>query len=118
MLEPDAGLSTEPVPGDFDMVASDMDNVALMDVYGVSRDTVRAWRRATGIHQPRGKRTLPVSGLWDTTMTLGELCSLHGWGSEKQFSLRLWERRPAIHALAKANGQARSVRNLRKGDGR
>lgn len=110
--------AAEPVPGDFDMVAIDMDNDALMDAYGVSRDTIRAWRRTTGLHQPRGKRTLPQAALWDTTMTLGDLCRLHGWGSEDRFSSRLLARRPAIHARAKANGQARSLRNLRKGDGR
>lgn len=103
----------KPIPHDFAAVALSLTNDELMARYGADRTTVRAWRKTTGLHQPRGRRTLPIPGQWDTTMTLGALCRLHGWGSPSKFSARLKARRPEIHARAVANGRKASLDGLR-----
>lgn len=105
--------TNEPIPPDFAAVALSLDNDELMERYDADRETVRAWRKTTGLHQPRGKRTLPIPGQWDTTLTLTALCRLHGWGSPSKFSARLKQRRPEIHAQAVANGRRASLEGLR-----
>jgi hypothetical protein len=110
-------VTTEPIPKTFAAVALDLTNDALMDMYDVDRDTVRAWRKALRLHQPRGKRTLPIPGQWDTSLGLYALARACGWGSPQRFAARLLERRPEIHAAALANSRKAQMANLRRGKG-
>ena len=107
----------EPIPPDFAAVALTLDNDQLMDRYTADRDTVRAWRKTTGLHRPRGRRVLPTPGQYDTSLGLYALARACGWGSPSKFSARLKIRRPEIHAAAVANGRAAQTANLphRKG---
>ena len=107
----------EPIPPDFAAVALSLDNDALMDRYTADRETVRAWRKTTGLHQPRGRRVLPSPGQWDTSLGLYALARACGWGSPQRFAVRLLERRPEIHAAALANSRKAQTANLRRGKG-
>jgi hypothetical protein len=108
----------EPIPHDFAAVALTLDNDALMDRYVADRDTVRAWRKATGLHRPRGRRVLPTPGQYDTSLGLYALARACGWGSPSKFSARLKARRPDIHAAALANSRRAQGANLNHGKGK
>jgi len=105
-------MLNEPIPPDFADVALTLDNAALMDLYDVDRETVRAWRKASRLHKPRGQRVLPSPGQWDTSLGLYALARACGWGSPSRFSARLLERRPEIHAAALANSRKAQMSNL------
>ncbi len=97
----------DDVPDAFYDLALEHSNDELMRLLDVSRDTVRAWRKATGLHRPRGWCTLPPVSLRDTDKCIAELAREHGWRSTRRFSEALRESRPAVYAIAKANGLAR-----------
>ena len=105
----------EPIPHDFAAVALSLDNDQLMERYDADRATVRAWRKATGLHRPRGRRVLPTPGQWDTSLGLYALARACGWGSPQRFAARLLERRPDIHAAALANSRKAQGANLNHG---
>jgi hypothetical protein len=86
----------------------DRSNEEVAQRLDVDRETVRLWRKDTGLHRPRGPRLLPVPGQYDENLTLGELQRACGWGSASRFSQALRRHRPEIHARAVANGRARS----------
>lgn len=107
----------EPIPHDFTDVALTLTNDQLMHMYDVDRDTVRAWRKALGLHRPRGRRVLPSPGHWDTSLGLYALARACGWGSPQRFAARLLERRPEIHAAALANSRRAQGAGLKSGKG-
>lgn len=109
-----ASAVDDAVPAAFIDLALGHSNDELMRLLGVDRPTVIAWRRATGLHRPRGARTLPAPGRWDTTMTLSELARACGWGSVCRFTQALRAGRPAIYRQARDNGLARGRANLRR----
>lgn len=97
----------DDIPDAFHDLAMECSNDELMALLDASRDTVRAWRKATGLHRPRGKRTLPPLSEHTTGKCIAELAREHGWGSTRRFSEALRESRPAMYAAARANGLAR-----------
>ena len=97
----------DDVPDAFYDLALEHSNDELMALLDVSRDTVRAWRKATRLHRPRGRRTLPPVSEHNTDKCIAELAREHGWRSTCRFSAALRESRPAVYAAAKANGLAR-----------
>jgi predicted nucleic acid-binding protein len=97
----------DDAPDAFYDLALEHSNDELMALLDVSRDTVRAWRKATGLHRPRGRRTLPPVSEHTTDKCIAELAREHGWRSISRFSEALRESRPAVYAAAKANGLAR-----------
>lgn len=108
-----------PVPEVFPALA-DRSNEELAQRLDVDRETVQAWRKDTGLHRPRGPRTLPAPGKYDETLTLAELRRACGWGSDSWFSKALKKNRPEIHARAVANSRARSsgfLKQMKKGKG-
>ncbi len=102
-----------PVPEIFPALA-DRSNEELAQRLDVDRETVRLWRKDTGLHRPRGPRTLPAPGQYDETLTLSELGRACGWGCLSRFGEALKKNRPEIHARAVANGRARSMGHLRQ----
>jgi len=111
-------MPIDAAPDAFHDLALEHSNDELMAMLGADRDTVRAWRKATGLHRPRGARTLPAVGQWDTTMTIKDLAREHGWGSTCRFSAALRESRPAIYRQARANGiKRRTAHNGGKSNG-
>lgn len=106
-------MDKSEIPDAFYDLALECSNQELMRRLDVDRETVRAWRRMTGLHRPRGVQTLPPSSQVNTTMTLSELAKDHGWKSLCRFSEVLRKYRPAIHAAAKANGRRRSNVHLK-----
>jgi hypothetical protein len=112
-----ASVVDDGIPDAFRDLALGHSNDELMALLDVDRDTVRGWRRATGLHRPRGARTLPALSRWDPSMTLSDLAQLHGWGSYCRFVEALRAARPAIYRQARDNGLERRRANLR-GSGR
>ncbi len=111
-------MPTDDVPDAFYDLALEHSNDALMALLDADRDTIRAWRKATGLHRPRGRRTLPARQNWDRTMTVKDLARAHAWGSERRFGEALRESRPDIHAQARANGiTRRTAHNKGKSNG-
>ena len=102
-----------PVPEIFPALA-DRSNEELAQRLDVDRETVRLWRKDTGLHRRRGPRTLPAPGQYDETLTLSELGRACGWGCLSRFGEALKKNRPEIHARAVANGRARSMGHLRQ----
>lgn len=102
-----------PVPEIFPALA-DRSNEEVAQRLDVDRETVRLWRKDTGLHRPRGPRLLPVPGQYDETLTLAELGRACGWGCGSRFSEALRRHRPEIHARAVANGRARSSGYLKR----
>ena len=96
-----------PVPEVFPALA-ERSNAEVAQRLDVDRETVRLWRKDTGLHRPRGPRTLPSPGQYDENLTLGELQRACGWGSASRFSQALRRHQPAIHARAVANSRKRS----------
>jgi hypothetical protein len=96
----------------------DRSNEEVAQRLAVDRETVRLWRKGTGLHRPRGPRLLPMPGQYDETLTLGELQRACGWGSASRFSQALRRHRPEIHARAVANGRARSSGFLKQNRGK
>ena len=102
-----------PVPEVFPALA-ECSNAEVAQRLDVDRETVRLWRKDTGLHRPRGPRLLPMPGQYDENLTLGELQRACGWGSASRFSQALRRHRPEIHARVVANGRARSMGHLKQ----
>lgn len=106
-----------PVPEIFPVLAG-RSNAEVAQRLDVDRETVRLWRKDTGLHRPRGPRVLPASGQYDENLTLGELQKACGWGSASRFSQALRRHRPEIHARVVANSRARSSGFLKQNRGK
>ena len=106
-----------PVPEIFPALA-ERSNAEVAQRLDVDRETVRLWRKDTGLHRPRGPRTLPSPGQYDENLTLAELRRACGWGSASRFSQALRRHRPEIHARAVANSRARSSGFLKQKRGK
>lgn len=103
-----------PVPEGFEAEALEHDNDFLIDLYGVSRSTINAWRKATRAHRRRGLRRLPPYNADVGDLTIGELAAVYGWGSYCRFQQALRAARPAVYEQARRNGIHKRVAGRRK----
>lgn len=102
----------DEIPDAFHEFALDHSNDELMRLLDASRNDVRAWRKKTGLHRPRGARLLPSMSTQNTGQTLKDLQKQFGWGSYKAFLEAMRKARPEIYRWATANGRKRSVEGL------
>ncbi len=107
-------MDADDVPDLFHDLALIHSNDELMRIMDVDRETVRRWRKRTGLHRPRGVRTLPPSNLQDDGRTLKDLCRHHGWGSYEAFMKAVRESRPHVYRWARLNGIAKRGETLRR----